>query len=311
MTAPSPDTLRAVLLLTNRLVRLEASPLTAREFWSLADRVEVGQLMSASPQSIAELAGGGDEEASRLRALLDAATAFGFEQERLADSGIELISALDPRFPAVLRDRLGTACPTFLLVAGPIEFLGRDALGVVGSRDADEAALDVARRAGRLAVEHGRAVVSGLARGVDQAAMWAACDAGGAAIGVPAEGIQRAARNADVRRQVHAGRLCLVSPYAPDAPFSVGAAMGRNKIIYALSTVTLVVAADNGTGGTWAGATEAIERRNTPIAIWSGAGEGQGNRVLIRHGATRVTDLAELLTTDVALPTTTHQDSLF
>src|SRR5690606_3025549 len=108
-----------------------------------------------------------------------------------------------------LRKRLGDACPPFLLVAGSVAWLDRQSLGVVGSRDADESGLDLARRAAVLAVEHGWQVVSGLARGVDHEAMAAAHGAGGAVIGIPAEGIVRAARNAEVRRRVHAGELCI------------------------------------------------------------------------------------------------------
>jgi hypothetical protein len=205
-----------------------------------------------------------------LRTLLDAATALGFEQERLQDGGISLISALDDRFPAVLRNRLGTACPPFLLVAGPIDWLDRPGLGVVGSRDADDGLLDIARRSAELAVSHGWPVVSGLARGVDQASMAGALDAGGVVIGVPAEGITKVSRSADIRRRVHAGELCIASPYAPDAPFRAGNAMGRNKIIYALSQVTFVVSSDVGSGGTWAGAKEALERRFARVAVWTG-----------------------------------------
>ena len=146
MMTPSPEATRAALLLTNRLVALDAKPLTAREFWQLTHRVDVGDLIGASPSEIEELAGVTVEESIRYRTLLDAATALGFEQERLADGGIELISALDATFPARLRERLGSACPPFLLVAGPIDLLGREALGVVGSRDADDGALDAARR---------------------------------------------------------------------------------------------------------------------------------------------------------------------
>jgi hypothetical protein len=41
----SPDRNRAALLLTNRLVSLEVGPLTAREFWDLSDRVDLGDLI--------------------------------------------------------------------------------------------------------------------------------------------------------------------------------------------------------------------------------------------------------------------------
>jgi predicted Rossmann fold nucleotide-binding protein DprA/Smf involved in DNA uptake len=306
----SPDSTRAALLLTNRLVPLDAKPLTAREFWQLADRVDPADLVHDDAAGIAERTGVDRDEAVRLRTLLDAATALGFEQERLHDGGISLISALDDRFPAVLRDRLGTACPPFLLVAGPIDWLDRPGLGVVGSRDADDGLLDIARRSAELAVSHGWPVVSGLARGVDQASMAGALDAGGVVIGVPAEGITKVSRNADIRRRVHAGELCIASPYAPDAPFRAGNAMGRNKIIYALSQVTFVVSSDVGSGGTWAGAKEALERRFARVAVWSGDGSKEGNHALVARGATPITDLTTLFEMDPALPAPL-QSSLF
>lgn len=311
MTSPSPDTVRAAQLLTNRLVTLDATPLTAREFWHLVERVDLARLVHSSPAEIGEVASVDAETANRLRSLLDATTAFAFEQERLADGGVELVSALDARFPAMLRERLGAACPPFLLVAGPVEWLGRQALGVVGSRDADEPALDVSRRSAQLAVAHGWQVVSGLARGVDQAAMAAALDAGGEVVGIPAEGILRAARNAAVRSRVHAGELCLASPYAPDAAFRAGNAMGRNKIIYALSAVAFVAAAEEGRGGTWSGAKEAIDHHYAPVAVWTGPGAAAGNRALTRRRATPVRDPAELFDLDLTIEPAPPQPSLF
>lgn len=306
----SPDTTRAALLLTNRLVPLDAKPLTAREFWQLVDSGDPADLLHDDATGIAERTGVDRDEADRLRTLLDASTALSFEQERLQDGGISLISALDDRFPAVLRDRLGTACPPFLLVAGPIGWLDRPGLGVVGSRDADDGLLDIARRSAELAVSHGWPVVSGLARGVDQASMAGALDAGGVVIGVPAEGITKVSRSADIRRRVHAGELCIASPYAPDAPFRAGNAMGRNKIIYALSQVTLVVSSDSGSGGTWAGAKEALERRFARVAVWTGDGAKEGNHALAARGAIPITDLSRLFEMDPALPAPL-QSSLF
>jgi predicted Rossmann fold nucleotide-binding protein DprA/Smf involved in DNA uptake len=310
MMAHSSDSIRAALLLTNRLVPLTAKPMTAREFWQLVERVDPADLLHDDAVSIAERTGVDADEATRLRALLDASTALSFEQERLLDGGVSLISALDPSFPTGLRERLGAACPPFLLAGGPIDWLARPGLAVVGSRDASEAALDVARRAAELAVERAWPVISGLARGVDQAAMAGGYDAGGVVIGVPAEGISRASRSAEVRRRVHAGELCIASPYAPDAPFTAGNAMGRNKIVYALSQVTFVVVSDDGTGGTWAGAKEALDRRYGPVAVWMGEGATDGNHALVRRGATPITDLATLFDIGPIAPIPS-QDSLF
>jgi predicted Rossmann fold nucleotide-binding protein DprA/Smf involved in DNA uptake len=72
--------------------------------------------------------------------------------------------------------------------------------------------------------------------------------------------------------------------------------MGRNKIIYGLSRLAFVVATDEGSGGTWTGANEALDRGFAPVAVWAGAGAKDGNQALIRRGATAVDELHELFT---------------
>ena len=64
----------------------------------------------------------------------------------------------------------------------------------------------------------------------------------------------------DNREPLMNSRLVLVSPYDPAAGFNVGRAMQRNKLIYALADVALVVAADFQKGGTWEGAIEQLDR---------------------------------------------------
>lgn len=307
----SPDSTRAALLLTNRLVALDAKPMTAREFWQLVQRIDPGDLVQQDPATIADVAAVDENDAVRFRMLLDAATALSFEEERLPDDGISLISALDDQFPAGLRRRLGTACPPFLLVAGPTDWLNRPGLGIVGSRDAGDEVLAAARESAELAVQHDWPVVSGLARGVDQVAMVGALDAGGVVVGVPAEGILKASEGAEVRRRVHDGELCIASPYAPDAPFRPGNAMGRNKIVYALSHVAFVVASDKDSGGTWAGASEALTRRYATVAVWAGKGAKDGNHALIQRGATPITDLEQLFEIDTTIVPPPLQESLF
>ena len=107
-------------------------------------------------------------------------------------------------------------------------------------------------------------------------------------VGVPSEGLRRAAQQATVRSMVHEGRLCLVSPFSPDAPFSVGNAMGRNKIVYGLSNSTLVVCSDKGKGGTWSGAEEALKGNFAQVDVWIGSGAGPGNRAIIDLGGRAV-----------------------
>lgn len=70
--------------------------------------------------------------------------------------------------------------------------------------------------------------------------------------------------------------------------------MGRNKLIYSLSDVTVAVAADTGSGGTWSGATEAIRGDYCRVAVWRGSGKGPGNEPLERRGAQPLTDTSEI-----------------
>jgi predicted Rossmann fold nucleotide-binding protein DprA/Smf involved in DNA uptake len=84
---------------------------------------------------------------------------------------------------------------------------------------------------------------------------------------------------------LHEGRLVLVTPYAPTAGFSVGAAMGRNKVIYGLAEFGVVASSDLKTGGTWAGAVEALKAEWCPVFVRDGAGTPQGNAALIKAGA--------------------------
>ncbi|MGL4555199.1 MAG: DNA-processing protein DprA, partial [Gemmataceae bacterium] len=132
-------------------------------------------------------------------------------------------------------------------------------LAVVGSRDVDEGGLAFTRRVAERCARGGVAVVSGAARGVDRAAMEAALNAGGHAVGVLADRLDKAATARDAKPPLRDGRLTLVSPYEPEAAFTVGRAMGRNKHVYALADHALVVRFTTDEGGTWAGAVERLK----------------------------------------------------
>ncbi len=181
-----------------------------------------------------------------------------------------------------------------MYAAGPVELLDTAGLGVVGSRDVSPSGAEIAIAAAKCASRHSIPVVSGGARGVDQLAMNSAFDSGGAVIGLLADSLSRRLAKSDVRAAIHSGQALMCTPYNPDAGFSAGNAMGRNKLIYAQSTFTLVVATDEGKGGTWSGATEALDHKFGRVAVWRGPGEGPGNETLERRGAVPISDLDDL-----------------
>ena len=156
---------------------------------------------------------------------------------------------------------------------------------VVGSRDVDEAGTAFAGEVARWCARESLVVASGGARGVDRTAMLAAIEAGGAATGVLAGALGREAVSGWCREALRNGRLALVSPYGPDARFTVGGAMGRNRLIYCLADLAVVVSAAEGEGGTWAGATETLKHGGVPLAVRSGGEIPAGNRALLAGGA--------------------------
>lgn len=294
MGSRSPSSLTA-LLLCQRLQQTPAAPLKSSEFWALLEVVgDPAALLGLNAATIASRFGIGTPLAERVATLLSAATAFALRLEEAEQQGLRMVASVDDSYPQVLIDRLGHRAPPLLYLVGDPVLLQVDQLGIVGSRGVGEEAAAVTRHAAVAAVEAGLGVVSGAAKGVDRLAMGAALEAGGTAVGVLAESLVRMTRDPEVRRAVTDGRLCLCTPYKPTAPFSTANAMGRNKLIYALSKATLVVAAAAETGGSWSGAVEAIRQATAPVLVWTGPGAGPGNPLLSQRGGIDVGRLADL-----------------
>ena len=310
----------ATVLLVSRLPGLGVRPLKASEFWRLLERLDIrppsgharsegagasggesansgagpGILLGQSEEQLVSGHGLAEDLAARVAGLMDRATAVAFELDRLDQSGIKTLTIFDEHYPQQWLARLGAKAPPLVHGAGALELLDTPGLGVVGSRDVSETGGEVAQEVAGLAARRGLPLVSGGARGVDQLAMDAALEAGGAVVGILAESLLRKLKRPDVRRAVYDGSTVMCTPYSPDAPFSAGNAMGRNKLIYAQAALTVVVASDADRGGTWSGATEALKHGYGPVAVWRGPGEGPGNQPLQQRGATPVSSLDDI-----------------
>ena len=313
----------ATVLLVSRLCAQGVRPLKASEYWRLLGGIGAGPVPGAGhAEGVGPASGEGahavdrlsvllgqredqliqlmhrcglpEDLADRIAGLLERATAVAFELDRLDQSGIRTLTVFDEHYPPEWLARLGAKAPPVVHGAGALDLLDTPGLGVVGSRDVSEAGGALAKEVARLAARRGLALVSGGARGVDQLAMDAAHEAGGAVVGILAESLSRKLKRPDVRRAVYEGSTVMCTPYSPDAPFSAGNAMGRNKLIYAQAALTVVVASDAETGGTWSGATEALKHGYGPVAVWRGEGEGPGNEPLQQRGATPVSSLDDI-----------------
>lgn len=224
-------------------------------------------------------------DAARMKRLLDRGFLLSQAVEKWRSRAIWVVSRADAAYPRRLKKNLKENAPPLLYGCGEEALLDKGGLAVVGSRNVDAELVEYTERIGSLAAEAGKAIVSGGARGIDQAAMRGALDGEGRVIGVLADKLESAAMNRDNRNVLINGHLVLISPYDPAAGFNVGNAMQRNKLIYALGDAALVVSSDLNKGGTWAGAVEQLEKlKLVPVYVRSGS-KGSGLEALRKKGA--------------------------
>jgi len=285
----SPDSL-ALLLLCSQLGLNDDSlkSMTLREWNPLARKLQAASLRPADLLGLSQadlqtkLALDSDY-ASRITQLTDRVEDLQVELSRLSFFGIFPITRTDKDYPERYRQRLKESAPAVLFYAGEKALLGQPGIAVVGSRHLDEAGQDCARFVGNACGLSGQVLYSGGAKGVDTLSMESALEARGSAVGVLADSLTRAVKNQ--KEALKSGDLCLVTPYSPNAGFSVGAAMGRNRLIYTLADYAIVVASDAETGGTWAGATETLKNNWVPVFVLEHEQMPEGNKLLLQRGA--------------------------
>ncbi len=284
MAEPTPDT-KAVLMLTAPLLAKTPSskelvkPLKPKEYRTLAawlhdegarpaELMERGNAKLIADFAAQEKLGGDDETPQRLRKLLERGVELAFALERWNQRAIWVLGHNDREYPERWKQRFGEDAFPLLYGCGDPGLLANGGLAVVGSRHAPDEALECAANAGRLAARADCTIVSGGARGSDQAAMRGALEEGGSAVGVLANGLDRAVLHADHLEVLRDEKLVLVCPWDPGVRFQVWRAMQRNKLIYALADAALVAAYEPGKGGTWSGATEQLKLpQSVPVYV--------------------------------------------
>ena len=170
-------------------------------------------------------------------------------------------------------------------------------VAIVGTRNASSYGDRVAAKLATAAVRAGLVVVSGLARGIDAAAHQAAIDARGLTVAVMGPGV-------DVpypvgHRTLHARvqqNGVAVSEVEPGTKAFKGCFPRRNRIIAALSKVTVVVEAPFKSGAINT-ATQALELGRTVAAVPGPIDDlrSAGSNMLLRDGAQVITGVEDLL----------------
>lgn len=200
--------------------------------------------------------------------------------------GIQIMTFQDANYPQRLREIPDPPCVLYYKGRLP-DVDGQVSIGVVGTRKATSYGIDMARMTGQGLAATGVTVISGMALGVDSAALSGALEAGGTPVAVLGGGLDiiYPKENQELF-QALADRGGVVSEYPPTTPHQKGHFPVRNRIISGLSWGVVAVEAGlrSGTGIT---ARLALEQDRDLFAYpgQANASSSAGTNRLIQEGA--------------------------
>ncbi|HAU5565467.1 TPA: DNA-processing protein DprA [Serratia fonticola] len=219
----------------------------------------------------------------RIETLLSRGHSLALAIERWQRAGLWVLTRSDADYPRLLKQQLRTNAPAVLFGCGDIALLNQPGLAVVGSRNASELDLAFSRQVAGKVASAGVNLISGGARGIDEAAMLGALQHNGTVVGVLSDSLLTAATSAKWRKGLMAGKLLLLSPFYPEAGFTVGNAMARNRYVYCLARSALVVHAGH-KGGTLVGAEENLRKKWVPLWVKPTDDVQASNAELVKQG---------------------------
>ena len=283
-------TTQAILLLTAHLDKHDATkPLSPAEWGRLAAHLHRHQHTPADllQHALRDLLDGwADKTVSidRLEKLLQRGSGLAIALEKWQRAGLCILTRADTAYPQRLKKHLGASAPPFFHAIGNLALANPpQALAVVGSRNANPADLKATAELAKHAAQAHITINSGGARGVDEAAMCAALDAGGYSVGILADNLLRASTSRKWRTALQAGQLLLLTTCHPEAAFNSGNAMARNRYIYTMSDAAAVIHAGQ-KGGTISGAGENLKHHWVPLWVKPSDDPAAANAALVAQG---------------------------
>jgi len=216
------------------------------------------------------------------------------ERERAARHGLRILTELDAGWPEALAPMWD---PPLALYAEGGALPTARAIAIVGSRRCTPYGTALARRLASELAGRGWWIISGLARGIDQAAHEGALEGGGWTAAVLGHGLERThpPEALALRRRI-AARGCILSEFPIGRPPDRQSFPQRNRLVAALCQAVVVVETDT-EGGSLITARFAMDL-GRPVCAAPGRADSPASRgchALIRDGATLVTCAEDVL----------------
>ena len=215
------------------------------------------------------------------------------EMESVARFGARYLFLGEDGYPPLLAE--AESAPPVLIVKGDTTLLDRQAVALVGARNASAAACRFARGLARELGDAGLLVVSGLARGIDSAAHDGALATGTAAVIAGGIDVVYPPENEE-RQQAVAERGLLIAEMPPGTEPRARHFPYRNRIIAGLASGTVVIEAAPKSGSLITARLAADYGREVMAVPGSPLDpRAQGCNLLIREGATLIQGAEDVL----------------
>lgn len=272
-------------------------PLNTAEFSRLASRAaasdghSIGSLIGMDMSGILDALDCTEDEAYRICMLLNRAMPLSYSLEKFSSNGIEIVTRYNDEYPSRFTEKLNQNAPAAFYLCGNPQVLNRPLIAILGISGVKlpENAEEQVRALVQQASQCGYGVISGGEPGISRLAAIAAKDAGVPYVDVLGGDLARHCQSSPVREMLAEDRCAVISLLHPVALFTVGHAIARCKLIYALSSAAFVFNTDGKRGES-----EAMKNRYCEgLYVWD-IPRPAANRQLIAKGAIPIGDFRQL-----------------
>ncbi len=268
------------LLLCSPMGDPERRTLTPAQLRTLGRAVQGAETADPNRElTVEDLKGLGYEAdmAQRIFDLLQEEERLDYYLQQGQRAGCVGLAQVSPHYPQAIFEKLGLEGPGSIWCKGNGSLLREKKIALVGSRELLPENRCFAEEVGRQAALQGYVLVSGNARGADQAAQNACLEAGGQVICVVADSLMDKPLQENV---------LYISEEGFDLPFSAQRALSRNRIIHALAEKTFVAQSGYQVGGTWSGTVKNLRFHWSPVYCF--ADRSAAHKLLADMGAEEI-----------------------
>lgn len=202
-------------------------------------------ILEADEHALRKVAGVGPQTAQQIRHIN--LTQLAQQVKHWQADDIQILTWNHDAYPPLLKP-LDDA-PPLLFKMGQWPSTLRQTLAIVGTREPSETALQFTQLLAFLAARQGWTIVSGMARGIDQAAHMGALAAtpNGQTVAVLGEGVRHAQRHRPLTRRI-LEKGALFAEAAPDVTPAPTLLVARNRIISGMSQAVVMIEAGERSG---------------------------------------------------------------